>query len=172
MPRLSRVQQQSIRELYLSTDLSLEEIRDQVGLSKSSKQVEKLVEEEGLEALKDKIVESVEPEVEELETDHSEVVDRLRKAGLSENDARNALRRALESMEEAGNANATSDEVFIAATSFIGSGSLIRKTTDSGREGVAIMTPEASRASTSTPSDPNTTSRHLKNATMRPKGDV
>lgn len=170
MPRLSRVQQQSIRELYLSTDLSLEEIRDQVGLSKSSKQVEKLVEEEGLEALRDKIVESIEPEAEELENDHSEVVDRLRKAGLSEGDARNALRRALESMEAAGNENATSDEVFIAATSFIGSGSLIRKTTDTGREGVAIMTPEASRVSSSTPSDPNNTSRHLKNATMKPKG--
>lgn len=162
MPRLTKIQQQSIRELYLSTDMSTEEIRDKVGLSKNSLQVEKLIEEEGLKSLKEKIVE---PEGTSYET----VVERLRKAGLKESDARNALRRALESMDAAGNENATPDEVFIAATSFIGSGALIRKTTDSGREGVAIMTPEASRASTRTPSDPNTSSRHLKNATMRPK---
>jgi len=170
MPRLSKLQQKKIRELFLSTDMSFDEIRDEVGLSKSSKQVEKLVEEENLEELKDKIVENVEVEAatEEL-NDYEDVVGRLRKAGLSENDARNALRRALKSMEEAGNENATSDEVFIAATSFIGSGALIRKTTDSGREGVAIMTPEASRAASPAPSNPNATSRHLKNAHIRPK---
>lgn len=168
MPRLSKLQQQSIRELFLSTDMTFEEIRDKVGLSKNSKQVEKLVEEEGLEKLKDKIVENTESEVQE-DADYSEVVDRLRKAGLSESAAKTALRRALEAIEEAGHENATPDEVFIAATSYIGSGALIRTTTDSGKQGVAIMTPEAARVSTPSHSNPNESSRHLRDAHIRPK---
>lgn len=146
-------------ENMVRKNMSIGDIKGVLGRSKSSRVVENYVRDLPQEEVMDQNEKDWDDAV-------SEVTGRLEESGLKADKIRNLIRKAFTKI----NKNETapdSDLLFVTCIKSIGSGELMKTTTNSGEEGVTIMTPGAAQRATP-PSDGR--SRHLENNVFKPKG--